>query len=71
MKMVTLFTGFNPAESQLVRSRLEAAGFNPFIPNENSALGTEGYSLAVGGIRVQVPEDQFALAKEFLDTPAA
>lgn len=71
MKMVTIFTGFNPAESQLVRSRLEAAGFDPFIPNENSALGTEGYSLAVGGIRVQVPEDQLAPAKEFLDTPVA
>ena len=69
MKMVTVFTGFNPAEAQLARSRLEAAGFNPFIPNENSALGTEGYALAVGGIRVQVPEDQYADAKEFLDAP--
>jgi len=69
MKLVVVFTGFNPAESQLVRSRLEAAGFHPFIPNENSALGTEGYSLAVGGIRVQVPEDELAAAKEFLDTP--
>jgi hypothetical protein len=69
MKLVTVFNGFNPAEAQLVRSRLEAAGFDPFIPNENSAFGTEGYSMAVGGIRVQVPEDQLALAKEFLDTP--
>ena len=69
MKLVVVFTGFNPAETQLVRSRLEAAGFHPFIPNENSALGTEGYSLAVGGIRVQVPEDELAAAKEFLDTP--
>jgi len=69
MKLVTVFTGLNPADTQLVRSRLEAAGFAPFIPNENSALGTEGYSLAVGGIRVQVPEDQLSAAKEFLDAP--
>ena len=69
MKLITIFTGFNPAESQLVRSRLEAAGFDPFIPNENSALGTEGYAMAVGGIRVQVPEDQVADAKEFLAAP--
>ena len=69
MKMVTIFTGFNPAEAQLVRSRLEAAEFHPFIPNENSALGTEGYSLAVGGIRVQVPDIEFSDAREFLDTP--
>ena len=71
MKLLTLFTGFNPAETQLVRSRLEAAGFHPFIPDENSALGTEGYSLAVGGIRVQVPEDELAEAREFLDAPPA
>ena len=69
MRMVTIYTGFNPAEAQLVRSRLEAAGFNPFIPNENSALGTEGYAMAVGGIRVQVPEDQVEDAKEFLAAP--
>jgi hypothetical protein len=69
MKMVTIYTGFNPAEAQLVRSRLEAAGFDPFIPNENSALGTEGYAMAVGGIRVQVPEDQVTEAKEFLAAP--
>jgi len=69
MKLAVVYTGLNPAETQLVRSRLEAAGFHPFIPNENSALGTEGYSLAVGGIRVQVPEDELAAAKEFLDTP--
>ncbi len=68
MKMVTVFMGFNPADVQLVRSRLEAAGFNPFVANENSALGV-GVAAAVGGIQVQVPEDQYADAKEFLDTP--
>jgi hypothetical protein len=71
MKLVTIYTGLNPAEAQLVRSRLEAAGFAPFIPNENSALGTEGYALAVGGIWVQVPEDQVAEAKAFLAAPPA
>jgi hypothetical protein len=69
MKMTTIFSGFNPADAQLVRSRLEAAGFDPFIPNENSALGTEGYAMAVGGIRVQVPEDQVEFAREFLTAP--
>jgi hypothetical protein len=69
MKLVTIYTGLNPAETQMIRSQLEAAGFDPFIPNENSALGTEGYSLAVGGIRVQVPEDQVTAAKEFLKAP--
>jgi hypothetical protein len=69
MKLVTIFNGFNPADAQLVRSRLEAAGFDPFIPNENSALGTEGYAMAVGGIQVQVPEDQVDEVKAFLAAP--
>ena len=55
MKLVTIFTGFNPAEAQLVRSRLEAAGFDPFIPNENSALGTEGYAPIAQGMRAALP----------------
>ena len=67
---VTIFTAFNPADAQLVRSRLEAAGFNPFVAGELAALSMEGYSLAVGGIRVQVPEPEAADAKEFLDAPA-
>jgi len=34
-------------------------------------LSIEGYALAVGGIRVQVPEAEAADAKEFLETPNA
>jgi hypothetical protein len=30
MTFTTVFTAFNPAEAQLVRSRLEAAEFHPF-----------------------------------------
>ena len=29
----------------------------------------DGYALAAGGIRVQVPESEFAEAREFLDAP--
>jgi hypothetical protein len=69
MDFATIFTAFNPADAQLTRSRLEAAGFHPFVLNENSALGCEGYALAVGGILVQVPEAEAADAKEFLNAP--
>ena len=71
MSPVTIFKAFNPAEAQLVRSRLEAAGFHPFVADELSAFSIDGYSLAVGGIRVQVPESEAADAKEFLETPTA
>jgi hypothetical protein len=67
MDFATIFTAFSPAEAQLVRSRLEAAGFNPFVVGELSALTMEGYSLAAGGIRVQVPEAEADDAKEFLN----
>ena len=66
MKLVTIFTALNPAEAQLVRSRLEAAGFHAEVADELSAFSIEGYSLAVGGVRVQVPEVEAAEAGVFL-----
>jgi Putative prokaryotic signal transducing protein len=71
MSPTTIFKAFNPAEAQLVRSRLEAAGFHPFVADELSALSIDGYALAAGGIRVQVPEEEAADAREFIETPTA
>lgn len=70
MSPTTIFKAFNPAEAQLVRSRLEAAGFHPFVADELSALSIDGYSLAAGGIRVQVPESEAEEAKAFLESPS-
>ena len=70
MNPVTICRAFNPADAQLVFSRLDAAGFHPFVADEIAALSMEGYALAAGGIRVQVPESEAAEAKEFLDAPA-
>jgi hypothetical protein len=69
MQLVTVSSAFNPADAQLTRSRLEAAGFHAIVTNELSALSMEGYALATGGIRVQVPESEAADAKEFLESP--
>lgn len=69
MEMVTIFTAFNPAEAQLVRSRLDAAEFDAVVKNEISALSMDGYALAAGGILVQVPADQADEAREFLNAP--
>ena len=69
MNPVTIYKALNPLDAQLVRSRLEAAGFHPFVADETAALSTEGYTLATGGIRVQVPESEYAAAREFLDAP--
>jgi hypothetical protein len=69
MQLVTVFRAFNPAEAQLVRSRLEAAEFHAVVMHELSALSLDGYALAAGGILVQVPDEEAAEAKEFLDAP--
>jgi len=71
MNLVTIFTAFNPADAQLARSRLDAAGFHPFVTNEDAALSMDGYGITVGGILVQVPEDEAADAKELLNAPPA
>ena len=70
MNPATIYKAFNPADAQLVRSRLEAAGFHPFVADELASLSMDGYALAAGGIRVQVPESEYTDAREFLDAPA-
>jgi hypothetical protein len=70
MNLVTIYTAFNLAETQLLRARLEAAGFHPFLANENVSSWLGGFSTATT-IRVQVPEIEAADAKEFLNAPAA
>ena len=71
--LTTIHRSFNPADAQLVRSRLEAAEFHPIVTNELSSLSLDGYALAAGGILVQVPDSEAAEAVEFLEksTPTA
>jgi hypothetical protein len=74
MRLVTVHQAFNPADAQLVRSRLEAAGFYAQVTHGLSALSLDGYALAAGGIRVQVPEDVAEEARALLkaaDEPPA
>ncbi len=67
MELKTVYLALNPAEAQLVRGRLEAAGFNAVVKNELSALSMDGYALAAGGILVQVPDEEEVSARELLD----
>ncbi len=67
MKLVTVYQTFSPADAQLVRSRLEAANLQAMVVNELSSLSMDGYSMAAGGILVQVPEDQADDAKELIN----
>ena len=67
MNLVTIFRTFNVGEAEVIRSRLDAAEFDVVLANELSSLSIDGYSLAAGGILVQVPEDQAADARALID----
>jgi len=69
MNLVTVATNFNLGEAELTRSRLEAAGFHPFIANEMAAGWLGGNSTATL-LRIEVPDAEAADAKEFLNAPA-
>jgi len=68
MQLVTVFQTFNPAEAQLIRSRLEAAGLLAQVKHELSALSMDGYSMAAGGILVQVPDEVAADARALINS---
>ena len=68
MGPTTIYQAFNSADAQLVRSRLDAAGFHPVVIHEASALSIEGYAVAAGGILVQVPQEEALEAREFLNS---
>jgi len=67
MDMVTVRICFNPAEAQLLASRLRAEGLMVYLHGENAAHAFEGYAMGIGGIRIQVPENQVEDAKALLD----
>jgi Putative prokaryotic signal transducing protein len=68
MQLVTVFRSFSPAEAQLIRSRLDAADIPAEVVNELAALSMDGYSMAGGGIRVQVPDEYAAEARALIDS---
>ncbi len=68
MKLITVHRSFNPAEADVVRSRLEAAQFDVSMSHDLAALSLDGYALAAGGILIQVPEDQAEAARELIAT---
>ncbi len=70
MKLVTVYRSFSPADAQLVRSRLEASGLQAAVLNELASFSVDGYSMATGGVKVQVPEDQVEEAKELINMEA-
>jgi hypothetical protein len=68
MKLVTVYRTFSSADAQLIRSLLEASDIPAMIADELSSLSLDGYSMAAGGIRVQVPEDEVENARALIES---
>jgi hypothetical protein len=62
---VTVGQYFNSAEADVNAARLRAAGFNVLVHGENAGRVTASL-MSTGGVRLQVPADQEAAAREFL-----
>ncbi len=64
--MITVATFSKPEEAQLLRLRLEAGGVPAYVQDENVVLLYWFYSNAIGGVRVQIAEEDIDAAKEIL-----
>lgn len=67
MDFITVSRFANPAEAALIKSRLEANGFFVNIKSEDEAISF-GYGVPIGGVQVQVPEDQAENARALLQS---
>jgi hypothetical protein len=67
MEFVTISSVGTPAEADLVRSRLEANGFLVNLKDEKDSVSF-GFGLPIGGVQIQVPEDQSENAKALLES---
>ena len=64
--MKTIATFSKPEEAHLFRTRLEAAGIPAFVQDEHIIQMDWLYSNAIGGVRVQVSDQDVADVREFL-----
>jgi hypothetical protein len=64
MKTIATFT--KPEEAHLLRMRLEAAGFEAFIQDENMIQLDLLASNAMGGVRLQVADSDFEPVRQYL-----
>jgi hypothetical protein len=69
--MTTIGTFSKPEEAHLFRTRLEAAGIPAFVQDEHVVQLYWLYSNFIGGVRVQIDDEDLAAAREFLaaDSP--
>ena len=53
-------------ETHLIRATLEGSGIAAYIPDELTVQAASPYAFAIGGIRVQVEDEDAAAAREII-----
>ncbi len=64
--MIVVATFSKPEEAHLLRMRLAAGGVAAYIRDENTVQMDWLYSNALGGVRVEVAEEDVAATRELL-----
>ena len=68
--LVTVARMYNPLEAEMLRGRLEAEGVPAMVADTQTAQVNPFYKLAIGGVRVMVPEAYLARAREIVRADA-
>ena len=63
-KTVTIYT--YPTDAHIARAKLETQGIEVYLKDELTIQTYNFSSNAIGGVKVQVPEENYELAKEIL-----
>lgn len=66
--MITVATFSFPYEAHIARAKLESEGIPAFVVDEHTINAQWLYSQAMGGVRVQVPNEHAYRASEILET---
>jgi hypothetical protein len=66
VELEIVFETLNAAEAQLIRSRLDAAGYQPVLDPEIDPLTISGFTVPEGGIKIRVPAEHAASARALL-----
>ena len=67
--MITIATFSKPEEAHLLRMQLEAGGVDAYIQDENTVQMNWLYSNAIGGVRVQIGEQDLEAARAIVAAP--
>lgn len=67
MHLLTLKTFDNSIDANMLRCQLELEGIQSYLKDENTITTNPLYNLALGGIKLQVLEQDYLKAKTFLE----